>query len=287
MKLYHPLTVDLYNLWPLPVVSAQQGNVGRGVLVTLTADGESVELSENEDIKIYAKKPDGTNIYSVCTIENNQIKAVFTNQMLAVPGMLKVELEITGGEMDRITTPIFLVEVRPSNIDGAIESSNEFSAIKELVLQAQKDAERAEEAAENADKAAAGAKEAETAARTAADAAMGAAQRAAESAGNAEESRQAAAESAASAQDYSKESESFAHGNTGVRPGEDTDNSKYYSEQSQAGADRAAAEADRASVYAEALAPKFVLQDNRLYMSDNDKISFIVKDNRLYFKLVA
>lgn len=87
--------------------------------------------------------------------------------------------------------------------------------------------------------------------------------------------------------DYSKRSESFAHGNTGVRPGEDTDNSKYYSEQSQAGADRAAAEADRASVYAEALAPKFVLQDNRLYMSDNDKISFIVKDNRLYFKLVA
>lgn len=43
----------------------------------------------------------------------------------------------------------------------------------------------------------------------------------------------ASAASASDSEDFSKMSESHNHGGTGVRPGEDTDNSKYWSEQSK------------------------------------------------------
>ena len=56
----------------------------------------------------------------------------------------------------------------------------------------------------------------------------------------------AAQKSKTDAESAVKLSESWARGDTGARVGEDTDNSKYYSEQSKAEADRAKSEADRA-----------------------------------------
>lgn len=128
MKLYYPITVDLYNLYPLKKMDAQQGNIGRGTLVTLTAAGQIMEL-DKEMITLWAKKPDGTVSYLPCQVVDGKIKADFTNQMLAVAGYVQVELQMIEGE-DNITTPIFTVMVHPSNIDSsAVESQNEFGAL--------------------------------------------------------------------------------------------------------------------------------------------------------------
>lgn len=128
MKLYKPITVDLYNLYPLKKMDAQQGNIGRGTLVTLTAAGQIMEL-DKEMITLWAKKPDGTVSYLPCQVVDGKIKADFTNQMLAVAGSVQVELQMIEGE-DNITTPIFTVMVHPSNIDSsAVESQNEFGAL--------------------------------------------------------------------------------------------------------------------------------------------------------------
>lgn len=51
--------------------------------------------------------------------------------------------------------------------------------------------------------------------------------------------------------------ESWAIGNKGIRPGENSNNSKYFSEQSKADADRAKQEADRAAQYSAVIAPTF------------------------------
>ncbi|ADL03383.1 hypothetical protein [Lacrimispora saccharolytica] len=51
--------------------------------------------------------------------------------------------------------------------------------------------------------------------------------------------------------------ESWAIGNKGIRPGENSNNSKYFSEQSKADADRAKQEADRAAQYSAVVAPTF------------------------------
>ena len=132
MKLYYPITVDLYKPYPLPLVEAQQNNIGRGVLVTLTAQG-AVITPTGESIQLYAKKPDGTISYLACTLTGSQIECDFTNQMLALPGMVQVELQMIGGESGaetEITTPIFCVKVNPSNVDdSAVESQDEFPAL--------------------------------------------------------------------------------------------------------------------------------------------------------------
>lgn len=132
MKLYYPITVDLYKPYPLPLVEAQQNNIGRGVLVTLTAQG-AVITPTGESIQLYAKKPDGTISYLACTLTGSQIECDFTNQMLALPGTVEVELQMIGGAPGaetEITTPIFAVKVNPSNVDdSAIESQDEFPAL--------------------------------------------------------------------------------------------------------------------------------------------------------------
>ena len=132
MKLYYPITVDLYQPYPLPIMEAQQNNIGRGVLVTLTAQG-AVITPTGESIQLYARKPDGTISYLACTLTGSQIECDFTNQMLALPGMVQVELQMIGGESGaetEITTPIFCVKVNPSNVDdSAIESQDEFPAL--------------------------------------------------------------------------------------------------------------------------------------------------------------
>ena len=62
--------------------------------------------------------------------------------------------------------------------------------------------------------------------------------------------KQLADQHASQAEAWSAISKSWAIGGTGTREGEDTDNSKYYSEQSKSEADRAKNEADRAAAIA-------------------------------------
>lgn len=138
MKLYYPLTIDLYKLWPLPVMTAQQNNAGRGAAITLTAAGQVIEL-EGEEITFYVTRPDGTISYLPATISGTTVYCDFTTQMLAKTGTLQVEVLISGGTEDApesISTPIFQVIVQPSNIDsGAIESQNEFTALQQALAE--------------------------------------------------------------------------------------------------------------------------------------------------------
>lgn len=86
---------------------------------------------------------------------------------------------------------------------------------------------------------------------------------------------------------YNTASESFAHGGTGERPGEDTDNSKYYSEQAEKEYQRAKDEADRAGIYANFIEPEFILVDNRIYIKESKTVQFVLYGNQLYYKLPA
>lgn len=52
-------------------------------------------------------------------------------------------------------------------------------------------------------------------------------------------------------------------------------------------AQQAQNEADRASMYANFVEPDFILQDNRLYISDDSTVDFGVYDNKLWIKLPA
>lgn len=167
----------------LPKIYAKQADIGRGILVTVYANGSVCEFT-TETINIYIKKPDGLMIYNACTVQDGKIKAIFTSQALAAPGTAQVELEIIS-QSERLSTPIAVMEIQPSNIDSdAIESSNEFTALTQALQQVMESTTAANQAAQ--------------AANTAASAANSAASSANEAAGSVTEAKEAA-ESAASA----------------------------------------------------------------------------------------
>lgn len=135
MRLYLPITVDLYNIYPLPIMKAQQYNIGRGALVTIVAAGQMV-IPDNESLYIYAKKKDGTKVYANCTLSGNQVQVDFNEQMTAVAGILQMELQMIDQSGNNITTPIFLIDVQKSIIDyRAIVSSDDFQVLQEALAE--------------------------------------------------------------------------------------------------------------------------------------------------------
>ena len=137
MKLYLPITVDLYNIYPLRVLNLQQNNVGRGALITLTAAG-TVVVPESEDLYVYAKKSDGTVVYNTCTLKDNQIQVDFDEQMTVAEGILQVELQMVDSTGNSITTPIFQINVQKSNMDyQKIISQDSFQALVTTLAEVQ------------------------------------------------------------------------------------------------------------------------------------------------------
>ena len=138
MKLYYPITIDLYKVWPLPVMTAQQNNVGRGAAITLVANG-AVVTPDEEAVNFYARRPDGHISYLPARVDGAKIYCDFTNQMLSKTGRIQVEIQMIGGSEEsptEITTPIFLVDVQSSNIDSSvIEGQNEFTALQRALAQ--------------------------------------------------------------------------------------------------------------------------------------------------------
>ena len=137
MKLYLPITVDLYNIYPLRVLNLQQNNVGRGALITLTAAG-AVIVPDSESLYVYAQKQDGTVVYNTCTLKDNQIQVDFDEQMTVESGILQVELQMVDTSGNSITTPIFQVNVQKSNIDyQKIASQDSFQALVTTLAEVQ------------------------------------------------------------------------------------------------------------------------------------------------------
>lgn len=129
MKIRTEVTVDLMQPDSLPVVKAKQGDSCREVAVTLKAN--SALIIPDAVPKVYIKKPDGTKIYNVCTMDGEKVIVPLRTQSLAVAGEAEAEIQIIDAD-GVLSTPIFRLLVYPTNIDNdAIESSDEFRALQQ------------------------------------------------------------------------------------------------------------------------------------------------------------
>lgn len=101
----------------------------------------------------------------------------------------------------------------------------------------------------------------------------------------AEQSATQSAQSAQVSDDFSKLSESFAHGGTGVREGEDTDNSRYYSEQSNLYKEQSEEIYDNCKEVESAINKKLELaefgidDDGNLIYTENSPFIFTIDNN--------
>ena len=117
-------------------LTAKQGDIASRFILFHLLDGDTpLDLTE-KSVRVYAKKPDNTEIFNdliindrargYCTLE-------LTSQCLAKPGIVKMELYIS--ESDKVLTsiPFDLKVISCINTDNSVVSTNEFSALNEAL----------------------------------------------------------------------------------------------------------------------------------------------------------
>lgn len=136
MTNYPNIAISLYDPYPIRVLNIKQYDTGRGAMVTLTGIGGDVITPTGNGLYVYAKKRDGNIIYNTVTLVGSQVQIDFDEQMTVLSGLLQVEIQMIDPEGKTISTPIFAVNVMPSNIDTLqIESTSEFGALTDTLAE--------------------------------------------------------------------------------------------------------------------------------------------------------
>ena len=123
----------------------------RDLIINLIDDNGSPLDLTGKTVSAYIQKPDNTMIYNSCRVEGNQATVTLTLQMMAVSGRTKLcELQIVDTDNHTLKVTLPPLRIIKSNYDGAIESTDEFSALAEQINAALTATKNANEAAEEA-----------------------------------------------------------------------------------------------------------------------------------------
>lgn len=113
-------------------IKAKQGDTKSRFLLFQLLDGSIPFNLTNRSVRAYMVKPDGKEIFNDLIINNYSLgycTLELTNQVLAVPGTVKIELMVTEEEK-KLTSSVFELEVVKSiNSEKSIVSTNEFTAL--------------------------------------------------------------------------------------------------------------------------------------------------------------
>ena len=100
--------------------------------------GDKIDLSVFDEIRFYAKKPDGTIIGKACTVEDNEAVLSIPLQLTVVPGIAKCTVECSNAD-GNIRFGGLTIEVIPSqDSDKAIESESDFTLLETLIAEVKK-----------------------------------------------------------------------------------------------------------------------------------------------------
>lgn len=133
------------------LLSAKQGDKAtRRINANLFDDGKEYEIPTGTKVLINVKKPDGKRVYNTCQYSGSTVTIELTNQSLAAAGTAYCDIEIrTQDDNQIISSTSFTIEVEESmHSDGAIMSTNEFTALDEW----KKDTENVNSAIKEAEK---------------------------------------------------------------------------------------------------------------------------------------
>lgn len=119
-------------------LTAMQGDTGRAILFSILADGKVYDLTDKQ-VRAYAIKPDKTKVFSnleVLYAEKGLAELKLTNQMLAVPGKVRLILVISKGNAT-LSSKVILLNVEQTILDdSAIESTDSFTTFQETLANA-------------------------------------------------------------------------------------------------------------------------------------------------------
>lgn len=122
------INLSATNTQIIPIIHSVQYDTDR----QLNCVFDDVDIADVTSARIYAKKPDGTEVYNDCTIADGKITAPLTSQTLAVAGTLNCQIQLTIN--GTLTSFAFIVIVDESLVSSsAIESSNEYTALENVL----------------------------------------------------------------------------------------------------------------------------------------------------------
>ena len=150
----HRISLDIHDTASQATVSVKKGDSKRTIMATLTECGKPYPLDADCTAVIRFKKPDGTVVYSDCSVGFSGIICHLTTQATSVVGSVGCEITIYGTDNKQITSPRFEMIVDDTVYsDSEVESSNEFTALSKAMSQfggISGATQRAEEAAASA-----------------------------------------------------------------------------------------------------------------------------------------
>ncbi len=133
----HRIILDLDAAAGGSAVTLRQGENAHRFEICFNRSAQPYHISGDCRAVLAAEKSDGTQLLNSCTIENDTVIYDLTAQTTASPGRLDCEVRLYGAENRILIAPRFSVYVESSAIDeDAVESSDEFTALNELILKA-------------------------------------------------------------------------------------------------------------------------------------------------------
>ena len=128
MQIVKELFLDFYQS-ELVVVTAKQGDIGRFLKVTLLDNGNLFSVPPGSSATIARGE-----VWNYCTInDDGTILAPITADMR--PGRVPAEIELSNGD-DRLSSWNFILDIQFSaRDDAAIEGSNQYSVLQDLIEQ--------------------------------------------------------------------------------------------------------------------------------------------------------
>ena len=132
------LTLDIWQKNNV-IVKASQGEVNSRFLeISVTDKGASFDLT-GKTVIFYATKPDGNVIYNYCKIENAEngvVSVCLTSQVSNMCGKLFCEIHIIDAETSTLKISGLELYIVPcANLDEAVESKSEFTALEKAMAE--------------------------------------------------------------------------------------------------------------------------------------------------------
>lgn len=117
-------------------VKAKRSDTGRKLQVTLSDGGAPYTISDDCYAVLTGKKPDSTVLYNRCSVVNNVVEYIFTEQTCAVVGRIPSEIRLYGNDGKLLTSASFVLEVHDTVFhEDDVISEDEMNAWDQLLLE--------------------------------------------------------------------------------------------------------------------------------------------------------
>lgn len=139
-KTYNKMQIDMNGDILSSVTAVAQDTLSRYLDCNLYNNGLPIDLTGHM-AQLYVKKPDGLQVFTqgeITDAATGRVQFELTNQALAETGWIELQIVLTSGGGEVLSSEIFKLHVLPSiRNDNVIESTNEFGALVVLFQEIQ------------------------------------------------------------------------------------------------------------------------------------------------------